>query len=109
MSRITLNFILVLVSFLALLGLSFTGLIMRYLLPPGTGGMGRLLHDGAGRGVYARELWSMTRHEWGNIHFYLAIAFVVLMMTHILLHWGWIKHYVQSSLVDRHFATKTKG
>ena len=51
MSRSTLNFILALVSFWALLGLSFTGLIMRYMLPPGSGGMGRLLHGGAGRGV----------------------------------------------------------
>ena len=38
----------------------------------------------------------MTRHEWGSIHFYMAVVFVVLMIVHIVLHWTWIKHYVKS-------------
>jgi len=38
----------------------------------------------------------MTRHEWGSIHFYLAVVFVVLMVIHIILHWTWIKCYVKS-------------
>jgi hypothetical protein len=96
MSRSTVNFILDLVSFLNLLGLAITGFIMRYVLPPGTGGMGRVLHGGTGRGVHVKELWSMTRHEWGNIHFCLALVFVVLMIIHIILHWTWIKCYVKS-------------
>jgi len=90
------NFILDLASFLNLLGLTITGLIMKYILPPGTSGMGRTLRGGSGRGVQAQELWSMTRHEWGSIHFYLAMAFVVLMIIHIILHWTWIKCYVKS-------------
>ena len=96
MSRNTLNFILDLVSFLNLSGLVFTGFIMKYILPPGTGGVGRILHGGTGRGVLYKELWSMTRHEWGSIHFYLAVMFVVLMIIHIILHWTWIKCYVKS-------------
>ena len=108
-SRSTVNFVLDLVSFLGLLGLAITGFVMRYVLPPGTGGLGRSLHGGAGRGVQAQELWSMTRHEWGSIHFYLAVVFVVLMVIHIILHWPWIKCYVKSLLVDRRSTTKTKG
>jgi hypothetical protein len=96
MSRGTLNFILDLVSFLNLSGLIFTGFIMKYILPPGTGGLGRILHGGNGRGINVKELWSMTRHEWGSIHFYLAVVFVVLMVIHIILHWTWIKCYVKS-------------
>jgi hypothetical protein len=96
MSRSALNFILDLVSFLNLSGLIFTGFIMRYILPPGTGGLGRTLHGGAGRSVQGQELWSMTRHEWGSIHFFLAVVFVVLMITHIILHWTWIKCFVKS-------------
>ena len=107
MSR-TINFVLDLVSFLTLLWLTITGLIMKYVLPPGTGGLGRSLYGGTGRGVQAHELWSMTRHEWGSIHFYLAVVFVVLMVIHIILHWSWIKHYVKS-LLDRRSITKTKG
>jgi hypothetical protein len=96
-------------SFLVLLGLAITGFVMRYVLPPGTGGLGQELHGGAGRGVKAQELWSMTRHEWGSIHFYMAVVFVVLMITHIILHWRWIKNYVRTLLVDRRLATTTKG
>ncbi|RKY08415.1 MAG: hypothetical protein DRP65_09140 [Planctomycetota bacterium] len=96
MSRSTLNFILDLVSFLNLLGLTITGFIMKYVLPPGTSGMGRALHGGTGRGIQVKELWLMTRHEWGSIHFYLAVVFVVLMITHVILHWRWIKSYAKS-------------
>jgi len=109
MSRSMLNFILDVVSFLNLSCLIFTGFIMKYILPPGTGGMGSVLHDGRGRGMNIKELGSMTRHEWGSIHFYLAVVFVVLIVIHIILHWSWIKCYVKSSLVGRRLAAKTRG
>lgn len=96
MSRSTMNFVLDLGSFSVLLGLTVTGLIMKYILPPGTSGLGQVLHDGTGQGVNIKELWSMTRHEWGSIHFYLAVIFVVLMIIHVILHWTWIKCYVKS-------------
>jgi hypothetical protein len=96
MLRSTMNFILDLASFLNLLGLTLTGLIMKYVLPPGTGGLGRALHGGTGRGIHIKDLWSMTRHEWGRIHFYLAVVFIALMVIHIILHWTWIKCYVKS-------------
>jgi hypothetical protein len=108
MSRIALNFVLDLVSFLNLLTLIFTGCVMRYILPPGTGGLGRIAHGGSGRGINAKYLWSMTRHEWGSIHFYLAIVFVVLMIIHIILHWTWVKCYVKS-IVNRRPLNKTRG
>ena len=38
----------------------------------------------------------MTCHEWGAIHFYLAVLFVSLMLVHIILHWTWIKNYFTS-------------
>ena len=79
MKRSSLNFIVDLVALLNLLGLASPGFIMKYILPPGTGGRGRLLHGGIG-GEHIKQLWSMTRHEWGSIHFYLALSFVILML-----------------------------
>ncbi|MFH1882727.1 MAG: DUF4405 domain-containing protein [Planctomycetota bacterium] len=108
MKRINLNFIVDLVAFLDLLGLACTGFVMKYILPPGTGGRGRMLRGGRGAGEHADEqikyLWSMTRHEWGGLHFYLAVIFAVLMIVHIILHWSWIKAYFKS-LLD--FSRKT--
>ena len=100
--RSSLNFIVDLVSFVNLLGLAFTGFIMKYILPPGTGGRGQLLHGG-GR-EHIKDLWSMTRHEWGDVHSYLAVLFVSLMVVHIILHWSWIKNYFKSLLA---FSRKT--
>jgi len=97
MKRTTLNFIIDLVSFIDLLGLAFTGFIMKYILPPGSGGLGRQLHSGRGREPI-KELWSMTRHEWGSVHFYLALLFISLMVVHIILHWSWLKNYFKSLL-----------
>lgn len=95
MKRVTLNFIVDLVSFICLLGLVFTGFIIRAVLPPGTGGQGRQLHEGLGR-EHIKTFWSMSRHEWGDVHFYLAVVFVVLVLVHIILHFSWIKNYFKS-------------
>ena len=97
MKRGTLNFVVDLVSFTNLVCLTLTGFIMKYILPPGTGGRGRMLHGGGDR-EQIKELWSMSRHEWGDIHFYLALLFLILMVVHIVLHWGWIKNYLKSLL-----------
>lgn len=96
MKRSTLNFVIDLISCVDLLGMTFTGIIMKYVLPPGSGGGGR----GGGGGRHIKDLWSMTRHEWGSVHFYLALVFIVLMTAHILLHWTWIKSYVKSLFVS---------
>mgnify|MGYP001086303376 CR=1 FL=1 len=95
MKRTNLNFIIDLVAFLDMLGLAFTGFIMKYILPPGTSGLGRQLHGGRGR-EHIKDLWSMTRHEWGSIHFYLAVIFLTLMAVHLILHWKWVKAYIKS-------------
>jgi len=96
MKRSSLNFVVDLAAILNLLGLIFTGLTMKYILPPGTGGRGRILHGGGQGREHIKDLWSMTRHEWGSIHFYLAVLFIALMLVHIILHWAWIKNYFKS-------------
>ena len=95
MKRVTLNFIVDLVSFVVFLCLAFTGFIIKFILPPGTGGRGRQLHEGLGR-EHIKTFGSMSRHEWGDIHFYLAVVFAVLIVVHIILHWSWIKNYFKS-------------
>jgi Mor family transcriptional regulator len=38
-----------------------------------------------------RYFLGLQRHYWGNIHFYLSIAFVVLSLIHLIISWDWIK------------------
>ncbi len=78
MKRNTLNFWIDLFTFVVLFAKIWTGLLVRYVLPPG---------QGRGRGL---ELWGLNRHEYGTVHFYLAIAMVVLVVIHVWLHWSWI-------------------
>lgn len=39
----------------------------------------------------AKYFLGLHRHQWGNIHAYLSIVFVVLMVVHIVLNWKWVK------------------
>lgn len=97
MKRGKLNFIIDLISFINMVCLAVTGFIIKYILPPGSGGLGQGFRGGREAGQI-KELWSMTRHEWGYIHFCLALLFVSLMVLHIVLHWSWIKSYFKSLL-----------
>jgi hypothetical protein len=81
MNRRRLNFVVDLISLLALLALIETGLILKFVLPPGTGGRG------GGPGL---SLLDWTRHDWGDVHFWFAVGLVVLMLVHVVLHWGWL-------------------
>jgi len=92
--RVTINFLIDVVNFAVLIFLALTGFILKTILPPGTGGIGREITGGRGR-EEVKELLSLARHDWGDIHFYLAAAFLVLMVVHIVMHWGWIKRYVK--------------
>jgi len=95
MKRNTLNFIIDMAGFGVLLALTCTGVIMKYVLPPGTGGLGRSATGGHGRGDI-KTLLAMTRHQWGSIHFVLAVVFVALIIVHLALHWKWIKNTLKS-------------
>jgi hypothetical protein len=60
--RATLNFIVDFIAFLDLLALAFTGIIMKYILPPGSAGQGQDFRGGRAA-TSAKYLWSMDRHE----------------------------------------------
>jgi hypothetical protein len=71
-----------------------TGSIMKWVLPPGSGGGGLGRGWRGGRGGQVHEIssfWDMTRHEWGDVHFWIAMALVSGIVLHLLLHWNWLK------------------
>lgn len=59
----------------ALLLLS-TGLLIWLRLPAGSG--------------HGLTVWSLDRHQWGDIHAWIAMAMVVTLFVHLALHWKWI-------------------
>jgi FtsH-binding integral membrane protein len=85
----TLNYIVNAASFVVLLFLSSTGLLLHFVLPPGSG---RKL-----------AVWEMGRHDWGEIHLILAFIILALMVVHLLLHWSWIHN------TTKHYASQLRG
>lgn len=65
---------LIWVNFCALAG---TGLLLAWRLPPGSRG---------GRGL---SVLGWGRHDWGDLHTWLAFAFLILIVVHLALHWRW--------------------
>lgn len=76
MKRSSLNLIIDIIAFTGFVVLTTTGVLMRYLLPPGSG--------------HFSTIWGLDRHEWGGIHFWLAIVFFSILALHLILHWRWL-------------------
>jgi hypothetical protein len=76
MKRPNLNFIVDFLGFAGFVLLTATGVLMRYVLPPGSG--------------HSTTIWALDRHEWGSIHFWIAIGFLAVLALHLFLHWRWI-------------------
>ena len=81
MKRTTINFIIDAVGFAGFVFLTTTGVLVRYVLPPGSG--------------RRAALWGMNRHEWGDLHFWIAISFFCVLALHLFLHWRWIVHMIR--------------
>lgn len=76
MRRPQVNFIIDSIAFCAFFFLTTTGILMRYILPPGSG--------------HFTTIWGLDRHQWGTIHFWLSIALFGVLALHLILHWKWI-------------------
>lgn len=95
MKRTHLNALVDGIAFIAFLLLLSTGLLLEYQLPAGSGG---LQGYGSGHGASDRPVhmvWGWTRHEWGQLHYWLALAMMAVLAFHVVLHWKWIVCIVQ--------------
>jgi len=72
------NFWLSLVIYLLLASMVSTGLLMRYPLPPGSGREGY-------------QFLGLGRHDWGAVHFWIALALLAGIALHLYLQWTWIR------------------
>lgn len=34
----------------------------------------------------------MSRHEWGDMHFYITFIFLAILSIHLILHWRFIRN-----------------
>jgi hypothetical protein len=81
MRRASLNFVIDAVGFAGFVFLTTTGVLIRYVLPPGSG--------------HHTTLWGLDRHDWGSIHFWIAVAFLCVVALHLFYHWRWVVSVVR--------------
>ena len=75
MKRANQNFLTDSLIFVLFFLLAATGLFLHFKLPPGSHG---------------DTVWGLGRHDWGEIHFWMAITFIAILIIHLILHWNWI-------------------
>ena len=76
MNRTIANIIIDIVAAFLFLGMILTGYLLRFPLPPGSN--------------KTLSLWGFTRHQWGDIHFWISLGLLVVLVIHLVLHWNWI-------------------
>lgn len=64
------------ISFVCFGALVITGFLLHWRLPHGS-------HDAT--------LMGFSRHQWSEVHFWVAIIFILGITLHIILHTPWIK------------------
>ena len=75
MKKVTTNFFMDILLFGVLMSQVFTGILLH-----------RFPSELANSTVLG-----ITRYTWGTIHWSVSILFVLVIITHLVLHWGWVK------------------
>lgn len=86
-----------LLLYLAFCGLVGTGALLTWKLVPGS------------QGGHGLSVLDMTRHEWGEIHFWMAVVFVSATLAHLILNWAWLKKIASSGKAWRLLAGLAAG
>lgn len=84
MTKTTTNLWLDMIALVLMLGLMLTGAIIHFVLPSGTGN--------------SLQLLGLGRHDYGAVHFWLAVAALVVLTLHIVLHWSFVCGVVAKAL-----------
>lgn len=79
MKEPTWRYLVDVVLFVCLGGMTFIGILLGLVIPAGPASS-----------EASKYFLGLHRHQWGNIHAYLSIVFVVLTIVHIVFNWKWI-------------------
>jgi hypothetical protein len=75
MKKIITNYCTDIFMFVVLMSQVFTGILLHRFPPE--------LTDAT--------ILGLTRYTWGTIHWSVSILFALITITHLILHWGWVK------------------
>lgn len=76
MNKLLVNIVTDLLAAVALTVMVATGIVIWFILPPGTN--------------RTHWLWGMMRHEWGTLHAAASVVLLLAVSLHVILHWRWL-------------------
>jgi hypothetical protein len=72
--------------FIDLCSIAALGVILAYVIPPGQHG---------------KYFLFLHRHDWGDIHLYLSVFLLVLLIFHLWFNWAWITASTKAFVGDK--------
>ncbi|MCK4402405.1 MAG: DUF4405 domain-containing protein [Dehalococcoidia bacterium] len=85
------NYIVDLIIFLLALFEVVSGFVLWLVLPRGRGYMG-----GRGEELVTEATFLWSRDTWLDLHNWVAVALLVIVVLHLILHWRWIVHMTKT-------------
>jgi len=82
MKKTTWKYLVDTLLFISFIGIAFIGILMAFFLAEGPTSQAR---------DSEKYFLGLHRHQWGDIHLYLSLAFTALVVIHLILEWNWIK------------------
>jgi len=76
MNKLLVNILTDLLAAIALTVMVATGIVIWFILPPGTN--------------RTHSLWGVLRHEWGTVHATASVVLLAAITLHVVLHWRWL-------------------
>ncbi len=83
MNQSKINFVIDALGLVLLVMLAATGFLIYFVLPAGMG--------------HGQAVWGMTRHDWGDVHFWLAVGLLAMIGLHLAMHWRWVWFMIKGS------------
>jgi len=80
MKKTTWHYLTDLILFISIGGLIIIGIIMAFFTSSGP-----QVEEAS------KYFLNLHRHQWGDIHFYFSIVFILFLVIHLVLEWRWIK------------------
>jgi hypothetical protein len=65
--------------FICISGIALIGILLAFFIPKGPSAL-----------ESSKYFLDLHRHQWGNIHLYLSLTFISLVIIHLTLDWKWI-------------------
>ncbi len=87
MKKNTLKYFIDVTIFIDMCSVTAIGLLLGFVIPKGSS--------------VDKYFLGLHRHEWGDIHLYLALFLLMLLIFHVWLNWSWIMNATRRYFGER--------